>query len=555
MTKKAIALCRVSTVKQAQEGESFEDQEKICNNIARSHDAEILRFWREAFSGRKEKRPVIDEIIDYIKKSSIKIDHLIIRGIDRLTRNGVIGYETIKAELSKYGVEIIDSAGIIQPSKNTLEHLGFEYAWSKYYPSGIAEMVMADNSKAEVRNILTRTIGQQIRLTQDGYHIGLSHDGFINKRVKADDGKKKTIQIPDPVRSPYLIEMFNLRASGQFSDEEIVKKINAMGFKTRIRDRWNKNHDKIIGKIGGASLTIKQLQTLIKKPIYCGIKIHKWTKYRPIKAQFDGLVSIELFNRANRGKIYVKELFGGQYEVSHNHYPERTTQKRLKNNPLFPFKFILCPKCKKPFLGSSPSGKSKKGFPTYHCARKHEYIGFSKKLFEETIKNYISRLKFKTVLLDQLEDAFINTYRKKQKELMVFSSRISKNISELKSEQAMLVETLISTKSEVAKREIEKKIDELENQILNAQTKRNETEVTERDIKEFISFGKYLMEHPAELLLDSKNMLAQRALFGLAFEEMPTYADFLNGTPKLSLIFELSRQSENSKKLMAQNRK
>ncbi len=35
-------------------------------------------------------------------------------------------------------------------------------------------------------------------------------------------------------------------------------------------------------------------------------------------------------------------------------------------------------------------------------------------------------------------------------------------------------------------------------------------------------------------------MSVQRVLFNLVFEELPTYTEILNGTPKLSLAFKLS---------------
>jgi hypothetical protein len=48
------------------------------------------------------------------------------------------------------------------------------------------------------------------------------------------------------------------------------------------------------------------------------------------------------------------------------------------------------------------------------------------------------------------------------------------------------------------------------------------------------------MEHPTEILLNPTDLKVQRTLFGLVFEQMPTYNEILNGTPKLSWIFELS---------------
>jgi len=47
-------------------------------------------------------------------------------------------------------------------------------------------------------------------------------------------------------------------------------------------------------------MTAKKLQVMMKYTKYAGIVCEKWTNNLPIKAQYDGLVSIEIFNRANR---------------------------------------------------------------------------------------------------------------------------------------------------------------------------------------------------------------------------------------------------------------
>jgi hypothetical protein len=52
--------------------------------------------------------------------------------------------------------------------------------------------------------------------------------------------------------------------------------------------------------------------------------------------------------------------------------------------------------------------------------------------------------------------------------------------------------------------------------------------------------AKAIMEHPSEILLNTKDIRVQRDLFGLVFEKMPTYKEIVSGTPKLSYAFELS---------------
>lgn len=112
-----IIHIRVSSVKQAQQGESIEDQKKICEIVAERYNLNILEVFSEQFSGRKNDRPVIDDIFNYIKKHPNKVQYLIFRAIDRFTRNGTLGYETLKQRLAQYGVELIDANGVIRHQK------------------------------------------------------------------------------------------------------------------------------------------------------------------------------------------------------------------------------------------------------------------------------------------------------------------------------------------------------------------------------------------------------------------------------------------------------
>ena len=76
-----------------------------------------------------------------------------------------------------------------------------------------------------------------------------------------------------------------------------------------------------------------------------------------------------------------------------------------------------------------------------------------------------------------------------------------------------------------------------------------EIEVQENDIHAFVRYVKDLMEHPVERLIKQKNLHALRGLFSLVFEELPTYDQILNGTPKLSLPYKLSEEFRDTKSL------
>ena len=83
-------------------------------------------------------------------------------------------------------------------------------------------------------------------------------------------------------------------------------------------------------------------------------------------------------------------------------------------------------------------------------------------------------------------------------------------------------------------------MEELEEKIKKADQERIRIRITEDDIKAFVRWAKNIMEHPAEWLLNQGDASKREVLFGLVFEEIPTYEEILNGTAKLSIVFRLS---------------
>ena len=503
------------------------------------------KVWKTAISGRKIGRADFEEILAYIKNNPGLVQYYVFRSIDRATRAGSVEYGRMKEELAKYGVQMVDTYGVIQPSVNTLEDLGFSYTWSTFSPSEITEGVLSTTAKQEVTTILTRLMGQEIRLTQQGYRTRRATDGYLNQRVYVD-GKKKPIQIPDPKRAKFFVAMFELRAQG-LSDPEIVERVNALGYRTPVHQRWNKEHTRPIGRRGGKPLTVKKLQRDIQNPIYAGILCEKWTHYKPLKAQYPGLVSIELWNRANRGRFILREHKDGSVELANN-YESQTGKVRNRFNPLFPFKFILCPLCRKPLRGSEPRSKSGKKVPYYHCSRQgHKYFGVSKAELERNIIKYILSLRFNTAILPGLEATFLDKYRQREEEIVRASGLIHQNVADLEIEQAAKLEAYTVSKSPVVREMLEREIEALEVRIKEAGRQRFSIQISRDDIKAFMRDAKEIMEHPGRLLLNQRDQRVQKDHFFLAFEEMPTYAEIVSGTPKLTFVFKVAAEVQADK--------
>ncbi len=545
--KGSVVDCRVSDPQQLKGG-SLDNQEAIGRLVSTKLGATVRRVFRKPHSATTTEREDFQEILDYIKSSKFPIHYYIVKSLDRLTREGYPEYLRLKKELSKLNVRIVDGDGIIQPEQNSLAHLGdFIYKWNIYSPSEAGEMLETYKGKAEARDILTRLIGAEIRLVQTGYSVRRPPDGLENKTVFVGT-KEYTARAEDVERAKYFREMFELRAQGM-DDKDIVAKVNAMGFRTkefRQWDRSDKENPVIVGKRGGKLLTVKQLQRFVQCTEYAGVTCEKWTNHKPIKMQeFSGIVSIEKFNLANRGKKFIKENPDGSLQIIYNYEKFNLGKpKRLRNNPDYRYKFFPCHICHNLMTGSAPRSKSGKHSKRYHCggtpSRNHAYYSIPKEKYENTIKAFVASLKFTRVMIESFETVLNDVYLTREKEVVAQSSMISHNVGSLKAQQASALDTLTVTQSPIARKKLEEKIDELEHRILQAESERNEIEVTEKDIKAFVKYVKTVMEHPSKILIDTEDMNAQRTLFGLVFDEIPTYPDILNGTPKLSLAFKLS---------------
>lgn len=201
--------CRVSTPKQAQYGESLEDQEKATRMYAHKLNFSVVKIYSEQHTATKAGDSFIDGVLADIRKQPLhkRASFFIIKSIDRFCRAGTTEYYKLKNGLEGLGVKLLDVSGVIQPKVNTLEHLGVEFPWSVVSPSEKNELMKAQDSKEEVSTILTRMIGAEVSLVQGGYKVREENDGFTNKRVYVDN-KKKMIQVPDPERAHFFYKNF-----------------------------------------------------------------------------------------------------------------------------------------------------------------------------------------------------------------------------------------------------------------------------------------------------------------------------------------------------------
>lgn len=533
----AVAAIRVSTTKQGTDGDSPEAQKEQIERFAENKGLTIKKFFVFLESASKEQQPM-QEAIDYCKDPKNGVQLFIIKSIDRFTRGGSLSYDLLKTQLESCQVRLVDIYGVISSEQvNTLEHLGLEYKWSVYSPSKKSEILEAERSKDELRDIMSRMIGAEIRYTRMGYWMRQPPYGFISEKIETKNGKR-TILKPQAEESKYVIKMYELRAEELLSDQEIVDKLNSEGYRSRTQYLRSKtDRTKIVGKRGGQPLTIKGMQKLMRNPIYAGINVEKWTNGEPVKCAFDGLVSIDLFNKANKGKKFITMDDQGEYVIQTKKPPNHLTNKGMRN-PDFPYrKFVLCPKCNNPLLGSASRGKSGKKYPAYHCSNHGHYFRVPKAEMEARILDFISCLQVNREQIERVMSVIESEYNRRQEVIQGEIDTLEGRLQALQVEAEATVDKIKLLTNQTAIKYMEEELMNIEQQInaLEAQKNKKQDEKPV-EIKPIMQRVRYFLEHLDELLVKQIDPVRKAQFFGAIFDKPPTYEEINSGTLKTPLF-------------------
>ncbi len=538
--KNAVAAIRVSTTKQGTDGDSPEAQKEQIERFAESKGITVKKFFVFMESASKEQQPM-QEAIDYCKNKKNAVNLFIIKSIDRFTRGGSLSYDLLKNQLELHKVSLVDIYGVISATQvNTLDHLGVEYKWSVYSPSKKSEILEAERSKDELRDIMSRMIGAEVRYTRLGYWMRRPPYGYVSEKVDTIHGKR-TILMPHPIESKLIVAAYEMRATKRYTDRQIAEKLNQMGYRGRSKRTFVRDASVPATTQRQTLMNDRHLWRLLRNPIYAGINMEKWTNYEPVKGMFDGLVSIELFNRANQGKRMIIEGSDKKYIVQDREAPEHLVNKG-KRNTTFPYKkYVLCPECNKPLYGSASRGKSGKYYPAYHCDKRGHKFRVSKADLEACVDTFISGLQ---ITPDRMEEVF--------KAIEISWERIrsehEQKVVSLDIQIAQLKQEILATVSKLKVLQSETAIKYMEEDLVRMEAHIEELEAQKQSIKDnklpelsaILSKARYFVEHLEELLVRQSDPLRKAQFFGVLFDKAPTYNDLLFRTPKTPLFTGVS---------------
>lgn len=552
---KALIYSRVSSTKQRQKGESPEKQIKECIRKAKDlgyKEYEMKTFDPESFSGKSASRPVLDEVFEFVENNS-SVECVIFKCIDRLSRTNK-AHQEIKERLASFDVKIIDADGLIQPSRNILE--SFEesigaklrsYDWADESPSDMAEVLASQVAEEERKRILKRTIPREMELATQGAIVRSAGYGYKNAKLPHPISRKVLpSQVIIPEEAAFISRAFELKAQ-DWSSRDIVDELNNMGYQSRKVQKWNKEKTHVVGYSGQTRMDTKKLNYWLANVTHAGFIKENWTGNNPVKAIHQPIVSLKTWNKANKNSRHLvadsKAVYG--WRLDEFKYSEKKRNYSL-NNPDFPFKeLVRCHVCSKNLKGSSSRGKSGQYFPSYHCSRGHGRVSIKPTDLNENISKSLEGLVFSDSAAEILEITLKELWTVKLEDINSRSIQAEEEVSLLEKKADETLTTMASLDSLVTIKAMEKRYVNLQDEIEELNTIKDNKKYTERDVTKILKHARYFVEHLDTLVLESNDRAIRNGFWSLIYPKTPTLEALQNGTPQTSPIMELKSVFEN----------
>lgn len=307
--KRFLALARVSSRTQEQEGTSLEVQEEALQKYATKECGVIVRFWRITETASKaEQRKSFKEILAYARANAAALDGLLVFKLDRATRN-MSDYGKLLEIESIHRVPLI---AISQPTQNT--------------PAGrMARNMMAATATyfaEQLSEDVRRGLAQRVR---EGWFPTVAPYGYYTERIDGRSVVKIEQREAENVR-----RIYDLYANHHCTIDMVHERIASEGrVYTPKQPHWGRS----------------KIHRVLRDRSYIGdLKWHG--QWRPGK--HPPIVERLTFER-------VQSLLGGR------------VYKSLELT--YAGKLIVCGHCGHPVTGEIITKRSGKSYTYYRCSR------------------------------------------------------------------------------------------------------------------------------------------------------------------------------------------
>ncbi len=316
--KKAVIYCRVSSMKQATQGDGLGSQETRCREFAKYKGYTVVDVFKDDMSGSLIDRPGMKAMLSCLRKHRRDAYVVIIDDISRLAR-GLEAHLQLRASIG-------DAGGI-------LESPSIEFGEDS--DSKLVENLLASVSQHQRQKNGEQTKNRMRARVMNGYWPFACPVGF---RYQKTSGHGNLLVRKEPLAS-IVQEALEGYASGRFQLQAEVKRF------LEAQPEFPKT--------GNGNVRLQEITRLLTRPVYAGyVEAPKWgVSLR--KGHHEPLVSFETYRK-------IQERL-----ASHTRAPARRNL-----NLDFPLRgFITCGDCGTPLTACWSTGKTAR-HPYYLCPKR-----------------------------------------------------------------------------------------------------------------------------------------------------------------------------------------
>ena len=286
--KKTVLYCRVSSKEQEETGYSLDAQEKLLADYSQKEGYKLLKKFRVTESASKwQIRKTLNEMLVYADKNEVEI--ILCEKIDRLTR-------------SLKDAAIVD--GWVHEKDGREVHFVKEHFILNTNTKAHDNLVW--DMKVAVARFYTNNLSEEVKKGQQEK----SRQGWLPTKppmgYKTIGEKGRKIHIIDENVAPYVKQMFEWYATGNYSTTTVTERLNQKGFRTRL----------------GKKMCRSKTHALLTDPFYHGD--FRW-KGKIYEGKHEPLVSKDLWDKVqeelglkNTGpKLPQGHLFMGKVHCVH----------------------------------------------------------------------------------------------------------------------------------------------------------------------------------------------------------------------------------------------
>ncbi len=420
--QKAVIYCRVSSIKQSTEGHGLDSQEHRCREYARSKGYEVVKVFRDSFSGGGDfmNRPQMSALLGFLDKTPSTNFVVIFDDLKRFARDTVFHIK-LRTEFK------------VRNAKVECLNYSFEDTPEGYF----IETILAAQGELERVQNQRQVIQKQKARLENGYWSKRAPVGY---RMVKNSLHGNILQRSEPEAS-ILKEGLEGFASGRFENQVDLHKF----FELRKLE-------------GSDRVRLDLIKKLLTNSVYAGyIEYKEWGVTRRI-GHHEPLIDLETFEQ-------IQDRLNGKIKIF----------SRKDQRADFPLRgFVLCSDCLKPMTASWVKGRNGK-HPYYHCKTKGCVMkakSIRKKVIEENFETVLRSISPKERTLALTKEILMDVWNKRVSDVDKLKRDRENQLDDVRAKTRNLLDRLSKTENENLVRTYEREIEKLSNeeQELEGQT-------------------------------------------------------------------------------------